>query len=1332
MSPPEDIDYQAQVANLAAGALDLLRRGVAPQPAEATAVKTDPTTFGPLHTAASVLSSFDRSKLNPAPAPLADSAGEDMLDVLADSTPVRDRDGQPRWKLLEDVRRDLLQRLGSREAIEQALDANPDRPRDDPVQAMFEAFVRGNAPPLEQHDITQLAATFEVAQWFDGLKVELGSPLPDAKTIRTRTDYLTLLHPFEQLAGEKFAGRTSELKALRDYVGVVPPSRTGGTFYRTVRRAAEEVFSLTEKPVLFISGPGGIGKSALISRFIWEHTTLTDEQQFPFVYLDLDRVRLQADEPLTLLVEAVRQIGLQYEEARRYAERVQAGWQAELLGRYAAARTGTTKPLLELESHVADFASLLRNVRDGRDPCLFVLDTFEEAQYRGDVVVASLCEFLQRLQAAVPRLRIVAAGRAELAVNGFPTKALQLGDFDRDAATAFLEARGLADPATVRTIIKRVGRNPLSLLLAATVVDSARQRGETESFDSLGNTEAQIQGQLYRRILMHIKDDEVASLAYPGLVLRRVTPEIIRYVLADPCDVRVPDDAAAADLFNRLALEVSLVHEEDGALVHRRDVRRIMLPLLRDAGAGSVSRIEDAAIAYYEHRADPIDRAEEIYHRLARHQQLDVIASRWTDDVKPYLFGALDENELGARERAWLLQRLDPKRQLSEEERAAADLETWEWDTLSTTRELVQRDRPEAALDLLRSRPERSPGSPLYSVEADALERSQRWRAALSVLRAGIDSARDKGDTGLLIDLMTRAASVSIRQNDVHSAEAFLDQAEQLLSDRQDDRLRALHISLSRLELARRQNPTAADAVAALAQSRLDQVSDRQLRANQELAAWAAAELGRAHPPIFQRVVAVVGLGRGQRRLRALATSIAQWDDEASRAANRWKGILGGDELPWAETLTEAWTQLLRDLRPRELGARLSALLGRFDPPPRLLEDLEAMMVEQSGSLILRESAAESAPHAIEEPAAEPSPETRETGTGPYAGAAGIRLGRKQSAALALALCEAFPSRAELTTFVKVRLGRSVDSISFSTDLATTGRELVEAASREGWSVALLAAGLDSRPGHVGLRAIAEEIGLVPVGPVDALRDAVGRGAFIDLDRWRSALGMREAQVCSIGGSNEVYGTGFLVGPDLVLTAEHVVHRLITGELAYGQVLVAFDFRTLPNGQVVHHGTLYSLRSDWLVSFSPLSGGGVGLGYALLRVEGTPGSDPVGGDAAEPGAMRRGWMVPPRRTYDALAGSPVVILHQDSNGALQITVDMEGLVGSQVAIMRVQYAPKVVLGAAGAPCFDLDWELVALHQSRLPSGFNEGVPMSAIVRDLEARGSAEELYRAPV
>ena len=165
------------------------------------------------------------------------------------------------------------------------------------------------------------------------------------------------------------------------------------------------------------------------------------------------------------------------------------------------------------------------------------------------MAVSSLCAFLSILQEAVPGLRIVVAGRVPLSVDGFPTNPRELGDFDDDAARAFLERRGVRSPELIRTIIKRIGKCPLSLLLAATVVQQARQSGEAEDLKLTGTrgarlSQGQIQGYLYRRILNHIQDDEVRRLAYPGLVLRRVTPGIIYNVLAKPCGVPVGRSAA--------------------------------------------------------------------------------------------------------------------------------------------------------------------------------------------------------------------------------------------------------------------------------------------------------------------------------------------------------------------------------------------------------------------------------------------------------------------------------------------------------------------------------------------------------------------------------------------------------------------------------------------------------------------------------------------------------------------------------------------------------------------------------------------------------------------
>ena len=341
-----------------------------------------------------------------------------------------------------------------------------------------------------------------------------------------------------------------------------------GSVKERVKRAVRKVFRLQENPPIVIYGPGGMGKSALIARFIWEHATIPDAR-FPFVYLDFDRVSLRADEPLTLLAEAVRQLGLQYAETRVFADRVRSGWQSELISRSAESVTsissqgGTTAQLqprgqpkvtgsATSEISPACWRTSAR-VRSHACSCSIRSSRLNDAAASSSRACAG---FSRSSRAPAPRLRIVIAGRIPLSVDGFPTSPRPLGDFDEAAAQLFLEKRGVQSPELIRTIINRIGRSPLSLLLAATAVQQAQKSGEPENLKLTGTrgahlTEGQIQGYLYRRILLHIQDDEVRRAAYPGLVLRRVTPDIIQKVLAEPCKVEVPDETAAQNLFDR-------------------------------------------------------------------------------------------------------------------------------------------------------------------------------------------------------------------------------------------------------------------------------------------------------------------------------------------------------------------------------------------------------------------------------------------------------------------------------------------------------------------------------------------------------------------------------------------------------------------------------------------------------------------------------------------------------------------------------------------------------------------------------------------------------------
>ena len=226
------------------------------------------------------------------------------------------------------------------------------------------------------------------------------------------------------------------------------------------------------------------------------------------------------------------------------------------------------------------------------------------------------------------------------------------------------------------------------------------------------------------------------------------------------------------------------------------------------------------------------------------------------------------------------------------------------------------------------------------------------------------------------------------------------------------------------------------------------------------------------------------------------------------------------------------------------------------------------------------------------------------------------------------------------------RLERSLEAISVTDNLRETVFRLVQV----GGARAGLARSSPppSNPDRTMPRCsrFAERFGLAAKAPNSS--HWRGQTDSFDIAVWRARLGAVEARVCrvqvDIGGTMQ-YGTGFLVGPDLVLTAYHVVSSAIEARSGPRGISLLFDFKSLANGETINPGTVCLIRErDWLVDASPFGAiaGEDALDYALLKVEGSPGSEPIGGDRAEPGAAPRGWITVPRRPFDLVPGSPAV------------------------------------------------------------------------------------------
>jgi hypothetical protein len=688
--------------------------------------------------AAAVLASFVPRELRPVGAPPHEPVGappheKALAALLASCETVYGPSGRQEWRLPDALRRETLERFHGDEALRQAVAAN--QVGGGAVQRMLSAYATHSAPPLDAQSYEDLLATAQVTAWLHGIVP--GTPEPEE--VQDRLAIAEMLAPLRRLVGSSFCGRADVLKRLRDYADGLP----SGLPVEASPRRLRQFLSLGQNPPLVLYGPGGVGKSTVLAKFMLDHAGADD--RVPFVYIDFDRPGMLPQEPLTLLVEAMRQLGVKFPAVRAQAEELRATWLERLskpnFRLLASAVIDPPTQLAERSAEVPETMSLRAAVvvrepfyREFADvvlaistdkPLLFALDSFETVQRYGVDFVHEVWEFLDGLQLQLPSLRVVIAGRAP--VDGYPTQPVLLAGFDEESARGFLVsllgAELAADGELVDHIIRVVGRNPLNLRLAADLVvhHGADELNDINSRRVLfvRVKTVPVQGWLYKRILDRIADPNVRALAHPGLVVRRLTADVIRYVLAGPCNVDVPDDARAREMFDACSQEVSLLSwNADGSLEHRADIRREMLPLLRRTDPGRVAEIHSAAVTYYERYSDITSRAEELYHRLCRRDSTDSLDKRWQRGVESFL--AMSLEELPSEGQVYLASRLGvtlPSAVLNR-----ARLHEKERYTATRVRQLIRLGELETALAVLREQPDRTDNSPLDVLEAQVLE----------------------------------------------------------------------------------------------------------------------------------------------------------------------------------------------------------------------------------------------------------------------------------------------------------------------------------------------------------------------------------------------------------------------------------------------------------------------------------------------------------------------------------------------------------------------------------------------------------------------------------
>jgi hypothetical protein len=267
--------------------------------------------------------------------------------------------------------------------------------------------------------------------------------------------------------------------------------------------------------------------------------------------------------------------------------------------------------------------------------------------------------------------------------------------------------------------------------------------------------------------------------------------------------------------------------------------------------------------------------------------------------------------------------------------------------------------------------------------------------------------------------------------------------------------------------------------------------------------------------------------------------------------------------------------------------------------------------------------------------------------------------------------------------------------------------------------------------------------GIAPfaVKPRNAHQGAIAsRSHFIMPLRFRKGLDETLSRVCVVmtapRGPHEGWsiGTGFLVGPDLVLTACHVVDRYIDENLRQAPappqgLLVVFDhFEGDPIvDDAFQGGTRIPFHDNWLVACSPKCGCegemapqeaqaamfGANLDFALIRLSQQAGYQ----SRRDNGGERRRWISVAAQAPMLQVDARITIPQHPQGASIRMDIGRRIAGGAQ---SRIRYDAETDDGSSGAPCLDEAFRLVGLHTAEIrsqptaPVIANQAVSLAAI------------------
>lgn len=520
------------------------------------------------------------------------------LSLVCDEEIVNDR---LVWTLRAAMRRQQLARLDRPASVKAALDGAPTAEADDVFATTLRRLLLGEdivIPPGGTAKVDSEAHhTFaaEEAARHSALQFAAFAPVVDADKCKANFD--------------ASRGRIAE-RQQQASIAIVLPDKLYGRTAEVERLLRFATGKIKDTRPMLVTGIAGVGKSAVLAAVLKRQL----KRGHAAIQIDFDRPDLSDAGPLPIVREIMRQLELallrrapadpSMQKTATVLSAVRHGIRAFELQQTQRARVGWQFSYILS----AVYPTLLHDIDESMRtmPVLLVLDTFEVVGSLGSDAV----NWVLRLEADLRELAGLKCLRTIVSCRGVPLTEADsvVGSVSLlGAVSAFgpptrrITIEGLADadggdllaardskrrfPAESdrQRLSRALKGHPMALLVLERF---ARERSAAEIDELVIDIESNpdynaefAQAFVYTRILERLTDPEIKRLAHPGLVLRRVTPDLIRLVLAGPCKLGAMDQARAEGLFDRLQGHYWLVDAvQPGIVRHCPDLRRMMLP----------------------------------------------------------------------------------------------------------------------------------------------------------------------------------------------------------------------------------------------------------------------------------------------------------------------------------------------------------------------------------------------------------------------------------------------------------------------------------------------------------------------------------------------------------------------------------------------------------------------------------------------------------------------------------------------------------------------------------------------------------------------------------